>query len=125
MKQFSVPDRNWVFGLLHTVGQKNLNSLNLRDVRRSLDDAAGESRPCGVFRSRSVDIGSWWRARLSGVAWSRGCAGHWSADLGQTGESHSGVDLPPVLVVLSLRAPVLLAPVRVLVQFKSKTTWRN
>lgn len=103
-------------------------------MRGLLDDAAGESGPCGAALPQSsrgprnahpvYDSGSCYGEGLSGAALPRGGDGHHNAalvphvalPLGQIGQSHSGVDLPPALLVSLLLASVLLLllPVNVL-----------
>lgn len=111
---------------LHAVCQGHINSLNLGDMRGLLDDAAGESGPHGAAlpqsRSGSCDAhpvyysGPGDREGLSGAALARAGAGHAydalvrcrALSLGQTGQSHSGVDLPPALIDPPQLASLLL-----------------
>lgn len=111
---------------LYTVCQRHFDSLDLRDMRRLLDDATGESGPCGAALSQSRGgscnthpvyySGPHYGEGLSGAALYCGCIGnHTSAlvpraalPLGQVGQSHGGMDFPPALVLLSLLAPILL-----------------
>lgn len=111
---------------LHAVRQGHVNSLDLRDVRGLLDDAAGESGPRGAALPQSAggsrdthpvyDSGPRNRERLSGAALTRASSGRCHAalvccaalPLGQVGQSHGGVDLPPALTASSLLASALL-----------------
>ena len=102
-------------------------------MRGLLDDAAGESGPRGAALSQSSGgscdthpvyaSGPRNRVGLSGAALPCGSAGHDHAavvcqaalSLGQVGQSHSGVDLPPALIDLSrLASALLLVPVNIL-----------
>lgn len=116
------------------VCQGGFDSLDLRDVRRFLDDAAGEGGPraplLGRHGSRHTqparEAGFRYGERLRGAALPRGGAGCRvgalsrlaALALGQAGESHGGVDLPPALAVFSRwvsapqLAPVNKQPVR-------------
>ena len=95
-------------------------------MRGLLDDAAGESGPCGAALPQSrggprhthpvYDSGPRNREGLSSAALPRASAGHGHAalvrcaalSLGQVGQSHGGVDLPPALIDSSLLASALL-----------------
>lgn len=106
--------------------QGDFDRLNLRDMRGLLDDAAGESGTSGAALSQSrggpcdtdpqIYIGPCNGEWLPGVVPPCGSAGRrhnalvWSAalPLGQVGQSHGSVDLPPSLVVSSPLAVILL-----------------
>lgn len=102
-------------------------------MRGLLDDAAGQSGPCGAALPQSrggsrgtlpvYDSGPRDREGRAGAAPSRASAGHGygalvcraALPLGQVGQSHGGVDLPPALIDSSLRDSVLLlVPVNML-----------
>lgn len=102
-------------------------------MRGLLDDAAGESGPHGAALPQSrggsscdthpvYDSGPRNREGLSGAALPGASAGHGHAvliccaalPLGQVGQSHGGVDLPPALIDSSLLASaLLLVPVNI------------
>lgn len=114
------------FKCLHTVCQDHFDSLDLRDMRGLLDDAAGECGPSGAALPQSrggpcdahpvYDIGPRNGEGLPGAAQPCGSTRHRHAalvccaalTLGQVGQSHGSVDLPPALVVSSLLSSVLL-----------------
>lgn len=79
------------FKCLHAVCQDDFDSLDLRDMRGLLDDAAGESGPSGAALPQGrvgpcdahpvYDIGPRNREGLSGAAQPCGSAGHCHAAL--------------------------------------------
>lgn len=116
----------WVLTVNHCPSRlTRFDSLDLRDVRRLLDDATGEAglggaaRPQGGGGPRGAcpadDSGSRCSAGLSRAALPRGSVRQHNPGLvvrclsltvGQTGQSHCGMDLPPALVAWSLLLPV-------------------
>lgn len=113
------------------VCQGGFDSLDLGDMRRFLDDAAGEGGPRALLQGRhgsrhaqpAREAGLRCGGGLRGAALPRGGAGCRAGALsrlalGQAGESHGGVDLPPALAVFSWwvsapqLAPVHKQPVR-------------
>lgn len=118
---------------LHTVCQGHVNSLDLRDMRGLLDDAAGERGPHGAALSQSrggscdrhpvYDRGPRNWEWLPSAELPCANAGHGyvalvccaALPLSQIGQSHGSVDLPPALIDSSLLASVLLlVPVNIL-----------
>lgn len=108
-------------------------------MRGLLDDAAGESGPRGAALPLSrggscdthpvYDSGPRKREGLSGAALASASAGHGHAalvrcaalSLGQAGQSHGGVDLPPALIDPSLLASaLLLVPVNIVKKLSCK-----
>lgn len=111
---------------LNAACQGHVNSLDLGDVRGLLDNAVGQSGPHGAAlpqsRGRSSDThpvyysGPGNGEGLPGAALSRAGSGqcytvvpcHAALSLGQVGQSHGSVDLPPALSDPCLLTSVLL-----------------